>query len=291
MKGELPEIIGSDKPIYDNYRCIRGTEYMFENFINDRNIIDCKVYDKNKSLTWHLREYENCYDFMKDLVILKQDISNKKIENDKQYMVLDYICERLRLDDIKTIYKMNRIDVDINKNKKNDLIWLLEHKEIYTAGTNYKEEEILNKDIKLIKTNRGGKITYHGPGQLICYFVIDLKQRKKDIRKFITLIEKTIIESLSEFNINSFGDPKNVGIWVKDETDIKKVAAIGVRVSKWIAYHGFAININNDLTKYQKIIPCGILDKGVTNLKSINDQNYHFLSDVIVNNFTKNLGV
>jgi len=181
--------------------------------------------------------------------------------------------------------------LDINKNKKNDLIWLLEHEEIYTAGTNYKEEEILNKDIKLIKTNRGGKVTYHGPGQLICYFVIDLKQRKKDIRKFITLIEKTIIESLSEFNINSFGDPKNVGIWVKDETDIKKVAAIGVRVSKWIAYHGFAININNDLTKYQKIIPCGILDKGVTNLKSINDQNYHFLSDVIVNNFTKNLGV
>ena len=118
MKGELPEIIGSDKPIYDNYRCIRGTECMFENFINDRNIIDCKVYDKNKSLTWHLREYDNCYDFMKDLVILKQDISNKKIENDKQYMVLDYICERLRLDDIKTIYKMNRIDLDINKNKK-----------------------------------------------------------------------------------------------------------------------------------------------------------------------------
>ena len=181
--------------------------------------------------------------------------------------------------------------LDIENNKKSDLIWLLEHEAIYTAGTNYKEEEILNKDINLIKTNRGGKITYHGPGQLICYFVIDLKQRKKDIRKFITLIEKTIIESLSEFNINSFGDPKNVGIWVKDETDIKKVAAIGVRVSKWIAYHGFAININNDLTKYQKIIPCGILDKGVTNLKSINDQNYHFLSDVIVNNFTKNLEV
>ena len=192
--------------------------------------------------------------------------------------------------DVAIKYLEERL-LDINNNKKNDLIWLLEHEEIYTAGTNYKEEEILNKNIKLIKTNRGGKITYHGPGQLICYFVIDLKQRKKDIRKFITLIEKTIIESLSEFNINSFGDPKNVGIWVKDETDIKKVAAIGVRVSKWIAYHGFAININNDLTKYQKIIPCGILDKGVTNLKSINDQNYHFLSDVIVNNFTKNLEV
>ena len=181
--------------------------------------------------------------------------------------------------------------LDINNYKKRDLIWFLEHEEIYTAGTNYKEKEILNKDIKLIKTNRGGKITYHGPGQLICYFVIDLKQRKKDIKKFITLIEKTIIESLFEFNIKSFGDPKNIGIWVDNKSNIKKVAAIGVRVSKWIAYHGFAINNSNDLTKYQNIIPCGISDKGVTNLKSINDQNYNSLSDVIVENFTKNLEI
>ena len=180
---------------------------------------------------------------------------------------------------------------DINNNKKSDLIWLLEHEAIYTAGTNYKEEEILNKDINLIKTNRGGKITYHGPGQLICYFVIDLKQRKKDIRKFITLIEKTIIESLFELNIKSFGDPKNIGIWVNDTSNIKKVAAIGVRVSKWIAYHGFAINISNDLTSYQNIIPCGISDKGVTNLKSINDQNYNILGNVIIKNFTKNLEI
>jgi lipoyl(octanoyl) transferase len=181
--------------------------------------------------------------------------------------------------------------LDINHNKKSDLIWVLEHEEIYTAGSNYKEEEILNKDIKLIKTSRGGKITYHGPGQLICYFVIDLKKRKKDIRKFITLIEKTIIESLFEFDIKSFSDPKNIGIWVNEKSNIKKVAAIGVRVSKWIAYHGFAINISNDLTKYQNIIPCGISDKGVTNLKSINNQNYDILSDVIVKNFTKNLEI
>jgi len=181
--------------------------------------------------------------------------------------------------------------LDINNSKKSDLIWLLEHEEIYTAGTSYKEEEILNKDIMVIKTNRGGKITYHGPGQLICYFAIDLKQRQKDIRKFITLIETTIIESLSEFNIKSFSDPKNIGIWVDDKTDIKKIAAIGVRVSNWIAYHGFAININNDLSKYQNIVPCGISDKDVTNLKSINDQNYNMLSDVIVDNFTKNLKI
>ena len=179
----------------------------------------------------------------------------------------------------------------ISINKKGDLIWLLEHEEIYTAGTSYKENEILDKNINLIKTNRGGKITYHGPGQLICYFAIDLKQRKKDIRKFITLIEKTITESLAEFNIRSFSDPKNIGIWVEDKGKIYKVAAIGVRVRKWIAYHGFAINIDNDLTKYQSIIPCGILDKGVTNLKSIKNQNYEILSDVIINKFTKNLEI
>ena len=179
--------------------------------------------------------------------------------------------------------------LDINNNKKNDLIWLLEHEEIYTAGTSYKEEEILNKDINVIKTNRGGKVTYHGPGQLICYFVIDLKQRHKDIRKFITLIEKTITESLLQFNINSFGDPKNIGIWVNEKTKIKKIAAIGVRVSKWIAYHGFAININNDLKKYQNIIPCGITDKGITSLKEMKNQKYDNLSNVIINNFTANL--
>ena len=181
--------------------------------------------------------------------------------------------------------------MEINNNKKGNLIWILEHEEVYTAGTSYKDEEILNRDINLVKTNRGGKITYHGPGQLICYFVIDLKERKKDIRKFITSIEKTIIESLAEFNINSFGDPKNIGIWVKDKGEINKVAAIGVRISKWIAYHGFAINISNNLTKYQNIIPCGISDKGITNLKDINNQNYNMLGDVIVNNFTKNLEI
>ena len=181
--------------------------------------------------------------------------------------------------------------LEINDGQKEDLIWVLEHEEVFTAGTSYKEEEILNKDINLIKTNRGGKITYHGPGQLICYFVIDLKKRKKDIRKFITLIEKTIIESLSKFNIKTFGDPKNIGIWIDHNGEIKKLAAIGVRVSKWIAYHGFAINIDNDLSKYKNIIPCGISDKGVINLKKIKDQNYDQLGKIIIDTFSKNLEI
>ena len=178
---------------------------------------------------------------------------------------------------------------EINEKKSKDLIWILEHEEIYTAGTSYKETEILDKSIKIIKTNRGGKITYHGPGQLICYFVIDLKKRNRDIRKFISTIEKTIIDTLKYYNIETFADKKNIGIWYNYNKQIKKIAAIGVRVSKWIAYHGFSINIKNDLKRYEAIIPCGIEDKGVTNLKEIEDQNYKELGNKLVENFILNL--
>ena len=177
----------------------------------------------------------------------------------------------------------------IHENKSKDLIWILEHEDIYTAGTNYKEVEIIDKSIDIIKTNRGGKITYHGPGQLICYFVIDLKKRNKDIRKFISLIEETIIETLKFYKIETFADKSNIGIWYKDQSDIKKVAAIGVRVSKWIAYHGFSININNNLEKYKSIIPCGISDKGITNLKEINNMDYKNLENILIKNFISNL--
>ncbi len=179
--------------------------------------------------------------------------------------------------------------LEIDQNKSNDLIWILEHEDLYTAGTSYKEIEIIDKSIKVLKTNRGGKITYHGPGQLICYFVIDLKKGKKDIRNFISIIEKTIIETLKYYEINTFPDKDNIGIWYNDNSNIKKIAAIGVRVSKWIAYHGFSININNDLKKYNAIIPCGIKDKGVTNLKSIKDQSYVGIENKLIENFIFNL--
>ena len=181
--------------------------------------------------------------------------------------------------------------IELSTNKKKELIWILEHDDVYTAGTSYNKNEILNKEIDIVKTNRGGKITYHGPGQIICYFLIDLKKRKKDIRKFVNLIENTIIQSLSEFNITTFSDAKNIGIWLEDKNEIKKIAAIGIRVSKWIAYHGFAVNVSNDLKKYNNIIPCGIIDKSVTNLKKIKNQNYDKLSDKIIKNFLKNLKI
>ena len=179
--------------------------------------------------------------------------------------------------------------LEIDQNKSNDLIWILEHEDLYTAGTSYKENEVIDKSIKIFKTNRGGKITHHGPGQLICYFVIDLKKGKKDIRKFISIIEKTIIETLRFYQINTFPDKDNIGIWYNDNSKIKKIGAIGVRVSKWIAYHGFSINISNDLKKYNAIIPCGIKDKGVTNLKNIKNQNYEGIEDKLIENFILNL--
>ncbi len=177
---------------------------------------------------------------------------------------------------------------DLYENNGQELIWTLEHNEVFTAGTSYKENEIIDKSIRILETNRGGKITYHGPGQLICYFVLDLR-KKKDIRKFITIIEKTIIQTLKFYKIETFPDKDNIGIWYKYNNEVKKIAAIGIRVSKWIAYHGFAININNNLENYKKIIPCGISDKGVTNLKNILDQDYSNLNDILIQNFISNL--
>ena len=174
----------------------------------------------------------------------------------------------------------------INENKGKELIWILSHNEIFTAGTSYNEKEIIDKSIKIINTNRGGKITCHGPGQLICYF--DLRNNK-DVRNFITSIEKTIIQTLKFYKIETFSDKDNIGIWYKKNNEIKKVAAIGVRVRKWIAYHGFAINIDNNLEQYKKIVPCGISDKGVTNLREIDNQNYTKLENILIENFILNL--
>tara|TARA_S200000501_G_scaffold248764_1_gene233024 strand:+ start:408 stop:1025 length:618 start_codon:yes stop_codon:yes gene_type:complete len=180
-----------------------------------------------------------------------------------------------------------RLEHIINQNKK-ELIWTLEHNLVYTAGTNFNQNDIIDRSIKVIRTNRGGKITCHSPGQLICYFVIDLRQ-KRDIRKFINIIEKTIIDTLAHYKIESFADKKNIGIWHKKFKNINKIAAIGIRLKKWIAYHGFSINIDNDLKHYDKIIPCGISEKGVTNLKEIYEQDYSKLKEKLVENFISNL--
>ena len=147
-----------------------------------------------------------------------------------------------------------------------ELVWFLEHPTTYTAGIRSKNDEILNKSIKIIKTNRGGKITLHNPGQQIVYFVIDLNKRKKDIRNLVRQIENTIINFLKIYKIKSYADKKNIGVWVKR----KKIAAIGIRVSRWVAYHGFSININNNLNEYRNIVPCGLNNEKVTSLENQN---------------------
>ena len=150
------------------------------------------------------------------------------------------------------------------RNGGRELVWFLEHPITYTAGIRSTNAEVLDKSLDLIKTNRGGKITIHNPGQQIVYFVINLNIRKKDIRNLVRQIENAIIEFLKIYGIESYADKKDIGIWVKR----KKIAAIGIRVSRWIAYHGFSINIKNNLNDYKKIMPCGLNNKNITSLKN-----------------------
>ena len=187
------------------------------------------------------------------------------------------------------IKKMEKRLEEISVNKKKELIWILEHEEIYTGGTSYKDNEILDKSINFIKTNRGGKITYHGRGQLVFYFVLDLKKRKINIKSLISTIEKTIIDTLNYFEIKTFADRKNIGIWCKYKKKNKKIAAIGIKVKKWIAYHGFSLNIFNDLKKYDKIIPCGLDSSKISNLKKIKKQDYKKIKKKLIENFIINI--
>jgi len=174
---------------------------------------------------------------------------------------------------------------DVFLSKKDELLWILEHNSVYTAGTSSKNVDLLDKNLKVIKTNRGGKHTYHGPGQKVVYFVLNLNKREKDIRKLVNKIENCIMDVLNEYNIESYPDRNNIGIWVDDKNKSKKIAAIGIRVKKWVAYHGFALNISNDLSKYNGIIPCGIKDRGITNFKKLGVNNHKNLEKIIINKF------
>ena len=199
-------------------------------------------------------------------------ISKKPVEYEKAVNLLQ-----------KRVLKM------LESKKVQELIWILEHPSIYTGGVSSSNNEILDKSINVVKTNRGGKITYHGPGQIIFYIVINLNRRKKDIRWFLNIIEKSIIETLKEYGVNSKNDKKNIGIWVKHKNKLKKVAAIGLKIKRWIVYHGFSLNLSTDMRKYEKIIPCGIRNKGIINLVDLKKNNFSKLKNKLVKNFIKNL--
>ena len=177
----------------------------------------------------------------------------------------------------KAMLFLNKRVEEVKNGDNTELIWILEHPKTYTGGVNFKQNEIIDKKIEIIETNRGGKITLHNPGQKIIYFVINLNDRKKDIRKLIATIEVSIIEFLKILKIDAKKDKKNIGIWVKG----KKIAAIGLRISRWIAFHGFSINISNNLNEYSKIIPCGLDNKKITSVLSE--------KGIIPNNFEKTI--
>ena len=185
----------------------------------------------------------------------------------------------------KAMLFLNKRVEEVKNGDNKELIWVLEHPKTYTAGVSFKQNEIIDKKIKIIKTNRGGKITLHNPGQKIIYFVINLNNRKKDIRKFINTIEVSVIEFLKFLKINAKKDKKNIGIWVKE----KKIAAIGLRVSRWVAFHGFSINISNNLNEYLNIVPCGLDNKKITSVyaeRKIIPKNFE---DKLVNILIKNI--
>ena len=186
----------------------------------------------------------------------------------------------------KSAFKFLKKRVDtLKKQKGEDLLWILEHPLTFTAGIRSKKNEILDKKINIIETNRGGKITLHNPGQKIVYFVLDLNKKKKDVRNLVKQIELSIIEFLKLYNIKSYADKENVGIWVR----AKKIAAIGIRVSQWIAYHGCSININNDLDHYKKIIPCGLNNNKITSMEGETKEKIINIKKNLKKIFIKNL--
>ena len=177
-----------------------------------------------------------------------------------------------------------RVD-SIKKLKSNDLLWILEHPLAFTGGIRSNKNEILDKKIKIIKTNRGGKITLHNPGQKIIYFALDLNKKKKDIRNLVRQVELSIIDFLKLYKIKAYTDKKKIGIWVNG----KKIAAIGIRVSNWVAYHGCSININNNLKYYKKIIPCGLNNAKITSIENESKIKILDIENKLKNIFLKNL--
>jgi lipoyl(octanoyl) transferase len=172
----------------------------------------------------------------------------------------------------------------VHANLEDELIWILEHDSVYTKGISASDKDLLLPNLfPVIVTNRGGKFTYHGPGQKIVYFVINLNKREKEIKKFVRHVEKWIISILKDFNISSFADPKNIGIWINNNSEENKIAAIGIKVKKWIAYHGFSLNINVNKTDYRGIVPCGISNKGIINISDLRA----IPNDEIINNSIK----
>lgn len=168
---------------------------------------------------------------------------------------------------------------DIFENREKSLIWVLEHPPIYTAGISSDDNDLLNNsEIEVIKTNRGGKYTYHGPGMKIIYTMLDLKKlfypQEPDISRFVEFLESWIMAVLSQYNIVAEIRKNRVGLWVNTSQGEKKISAIGIKIKRWVSYHGIAININPDLKNFENIVPCGLKEYGVTSFSDLNKNNF-----------------
>ena len=186
-------------------------------------------------------------------------------------------------------YMEKRVE-DIKNDIQDECIWFLEHPPLYTAGTSAKKDDLLDPRFEVHQTGRGGQYTYHGPGQRVVYAMLDLKRRYKspDLRRYIYSLEQWIIETLKEFDINGERRQGRVGIWVSNGRE-EKIAAIGVRVRRWVTYHGLCINLNPDLSHFEGIVPCGLSEFGVTSIHKHGQQSVSFkdLDRALVNNFYK----
>lgn len=158
----------------------------------------------------------------------------------------------------------------IAEGTERELIWLLEHPPVYTAGTSAAADELLDPRFEVVEAGRGGRYTYHGPGQRVGYVLLDLKRRARDVRGFVHAIEGWVIDTLSDFGVDSWRAPGRIGIWTRDiDGREAKIGAIGVRVRRWVTMHGFSVNIAPDLSHFGGIVPCGIEEFGVTSLERL----------------------
>lgn len=177
---------------------------------------------------------------------------------------------------------------DIQSGRASELVWLLEHPPLYTAGTSAKPSDLLSpQGFPVYQTGRGGQYTYHGPGQRVAYVLLDLKKRDKmDVRAYVASLERWIIASLAEFGIKGEVREGRVGVWVHTNAGEAKIAALGIRIRKWVTYHGICINLNPDLSHYAGIVPCGIREHGVTSMAQLaSHTTFEELDKVLYKNF------
>jgi len=185
----------------------------------------------------------------------------KKVELFKSDTLIDYKVASKFMEERSSL---------IHNGEANELVWLLEHPNVYTAGSSAKDDELLGKkDIPVYKTTRGGKYTYHGPGQRIIYLMINLERCDKDIRKFIMILENIIIKTFKKFDMDVYPVRDRIGIWIKTNNGEEKIGAMGLKVKKWISLHGISINISPELQYFDGIVPCGLSEYNVTSIKKL----------------------